>query len=300
MQGMTTQRESHNAMRPVPRVEVITPTDAEKFLLQNRTNRPLKRHLVVHYSLEMQSGRWAVNGETIKFDDSGSLIDGQHRLHACVLSQKAFSTYAVRGITDPKAFSTIDTGRSRSHGDIFALAGFGDPNNASGAALLLYYYKKNLLTQHGPKSIDAMKVKKMTNGTDFAGAADKQLAKDVLLEFALPMKEPLEYSLRTVSRSNASRFATKTTLGACHYLFAEKSITEADLFIKDLSDGAGLTMTDAVYHLRERLAQFKAAKFKPSRWEIFHLIVKAWNKRRAGERVRTLRITEGEELQRVK
>jgi hypothetical protein len=52
---------------------------------------------VAKYANALKLGRWKVNGEVIKFKD-GRLFDGQHRLHAVVVSGCSFQTL----ITDIK------------------------------------------------------------------------------------------------------------------------------------------------------------------------------------------------------
>lgn len=78
-------------------VELITPQMAAEMLKKQRNVRILKRSEVARYVKALQKG-WKLNGETIKFDKDGYLIDGQHRLTACAESGIAFETVVVRGL----------------------------------------------------------------------------------------------------------------------------------------------------------------------------------------------------------
>jgi hypothetical protein len=73
-------------MPTIPTVQIIDvdPATAESWLAKNPNNRNLRVPVVQSYARDMVSGNWMLNGETIKFDQSGKLIDGQHRLSAVV------------------------------------------------------------------------------------------------------------------------------------------------------------------------------------------------------------------------
>ena len=63
--------------------EYITPKTAEKYLEQNTNNyRRMNRNKVSIYARDMKNGSWQTNGEAIKFNKRGELVDGQHRLKA--------------------------------------------------------------------------------------------------------------------------------------------------------------------------------------------------------------------------
>lgn len=126
-----------NAPRAEYSEEVITPAIAAKYLEANRSNRPTSRGIIADYVSAMLAGEWLFNGEAIKFDRDGKLVDGQHRLHAVVKAQKPIAFLVIRGL-DPEVFKTIDTGKKRSGGDVFAIKGVKDPNNVAAAMRLLH------------------------------------------------------------------------------------------------------------------------------------------------------------------
>ena len=69
------------------RIELITPKIAEQYLAKNSNNYSrLYKATVDQYAYEMLNGEWIFNGEAIKFNKSGKLVDGQHRLSAIVKS----------------------------------------------------------------------------------------------------------------------------------------------------------------------------------------------------------------------
>lgn len=95
-------------------VTTITPTRARRLIDGQKNIRTPSMKLVKRYAADMASGRWDINGEAIKLDADGNLIDGQHRLLACIESGKEFRTLIVEGV---ESDYNIDRGRGRNHAD---------------------------------------------------------------------------------------------------------------------------------------------------------------------------------------
>lgn len=101
---------------------------------ENPKNRPLYRgHAVYWLGNDLTSGNFAVTGDTLKFAKNGNLIDGQHRLEACVHTGVPLKSHVVFGLNE-KIFDILDQGRKRTAGDILALDGV--PNAAIVAAAI--------------------------------------------------------------------------------------------------------------------------------------------------------------------
>ena len=115
----------------------IAPAMAEQMLKFNTRNRPVNQLTVDDYALQMKKGLWRLNGEPIIITEGGCILDGQHRLLACVASGQAFQSIIVRGV-DGEVFSTIDTGRVRTAGDVFNINGV--TNAAQKAAIITAYF----------------------------------------------------------------------------------------------------------------------------------------------------------------
>jgi hypothetical protein len=286
------------------KVETITPVMAKKWLETMVSNRPVSDSKALEYAIEMEEGKWVLNGETIKFNGNGALFDGQHRLQACILAEKPFKSYVVRGIEDKMAFATVDVGKLRSGGDIFSLAGYKDRNNAAACAMWLYLYKNGglRLGTGGPtrrytqtemeKSLLLQKIGKMKVRATL-------VTKEALLEFSMPLKKKIAEALLFVVNCKPGKVVSKSALAAAYILFSEKNESQAQEFCRDLCSGASLDQQDAVLILRERLMANQSSTSKLGRGEIFFLLLKAWNKRRSGEKVKTLKIARGEDFPKV-
>lgn len=105
-------------------VAEITPELAKEILeTSNHGNRPLKKAHIKMLASSLKNNEWMLNGESIAFSESGRLLDGQHRLNACINSGKPFKTIVIKGINDEAAFGTIDIGKPRSVTDLMDLQG---------------------------------------------------------------------------------------------------------------------------------------------------------------------------------
>lgn len=98
----------------------ITPEEAAALLERNTANRPLKGNHIKDMARDIRAGQWKFNGDTIRFAVNGELIDGQHRLKACVAADRPIRTMVVTGINDD-ARETIDRGVRRTIGDQLSL-----------------------------------------------------------------------------------------------------------------------------------------------------------------------------------
>lgn len=102
--------------------ETITPEIAARILQANSHNRPVRPSVVKRYAQQMKNGEWRLTGEAIKIASNGALLDGQHRLLACLESQQPFEVYMITGLP-PDIFDILDTGTPRRVPDVLHIAG---------------------------------------------------------------------------------------------------------------------------------------------------------------------------------
>jgi hypothetical protein len=94
-------------------IETITPNIAHAYLERNIMNRrPLER-AVAKLATDMSKGNWYLTGDTIKFDNEGVLIDGQHRLMAVIRCGLPQQFLVVRNVAKEAKIAT-DTGKPRT------------------------------------------------------------------------------------------------------------------------------------------------------------------------------------------
>lgn len=117
-------------------IETITPAMAAEYLKSNVVNRRLYSKAINTYADDMANGKWNLDGESIKFDELGRMIDGQHRLNACVKCGKPFTTIVMRGLPE-ESFVTLDSGKVRTPGDVLSIMEI--PNATNIAATISKY-----------------------------------------------------------------------------------------------------------------------------------------------------------------
>lgn len=101
-------------------VEEITPEMAERYLAANHyKNRPISKSVVRRYVDDMVNGRFQTTHQGIAFNQSGALVDGQHRLTAIMQSGVPVTMVVARGVqTDDVMGLHVDIGKARSAADI--------------------------------------------------------------------------------------------------------------------------------------------------------------------------------------
>ena len=118
---------------------VITPESADRILQEH--NRPEGNRRVVANQLSMLSrsilaGDYILTGETIIFDDNGHVINGQHRLTACVEANRPIPALVVIGVSS-SAFAVLDQHAKRTIGQVLQMLNHTNSNALAAAAAVL-------------------------------------------------------------------------------------------------------------------------------------------------------------------
>jgi hypothetical protein len=143
---------------------LVTPTLARKWLGQNaENNRKPRPSRITQYARDMHNGRWQDTGESIKFDTTGRLVDGQNRLHAVIeASEMKCSTACAHGpdgppvmflnVTyevEPEAIFVMDTGAARTFGNALQFTGVHHTNNVAAVVRWAMLWDRGQLTATG-------------------------------------------------------------------------------------------------------------------------------------------------------
>lgn len=124
----------------------ITPEQAADMLAKHNTfNRKLDASHAAFLAKEMERGTFRPdNGDSIRIDAEGNIIDGQHRLAAIVKTGKPVTMLVANDI-DRDTFATIDMGKRRTVHDIVCIdllsAGIVAPRGTAASARLLLEYE---------------------------------------------------------------------------------------------------------------------------------------------------------------
>lgn len=105
---------------------LMTPEIAKELLAINTNNRRVKKERVLAYGRSMARGQWQFTGDAIRVarKENGEqvIVDGQHRLLACVEANVSFETMLFTNL-DYGVFTVIDRGVSRTNGDLLGVIG---------------------------------------------------------------------------------------------------------------------------------------------------------------------------------
>lgn len=91
----------------------ITPHLAEEMLGASRGNRRIRPQRVRDWTRALCDGTWEVITDDIGFDVDGYLVNGHHRLHACVHSGVSFKCGIKFGLSKT-AYQKMDCGLARA------------------------------------------------------------------------------------------------------------------------------------------------------------------------------------------
>ena len=241
----------------------ITPEMARRYLERNTHNRRLSERSVRNLATAIKNGEWQVNGEAIKVDQEGNLLDGQHRLSAIEKSGCTVRSYVVTGLARD-SFKTLDTGKRRSNADALGLLGYKDAALLAASTRLVINLERAQLRSH----------EAVTN-----------IQLEQFLEKNPRMIESVAY-MREVKIDTVLASAMSAGL---HFIFSAYDRDEADIFFADLAKGSMLRDQDPVFLLREKLMFYKSRLgARLTRQEACALVVKAWNYRRTGRLVKKL------------
>lgn len=275
----TAQAETETHVPVAPKnmeVMAVHPALAEEWLDKNSSNRKLSDLVVAKYANLMREGLWHYDGSPIRFDNTGKLIDGQHRLWAIIESGTTQEFIILRGL-DPRAFITIDTGKSRSFGDVLSIEypNLKSVHNIAAVTAIVWRWEQG----HRGKNL---------RPTGNVPAA----ATEVLLGFFQPIHDDIIRIQRIASNvgQKLRGFGT-SNIALLVWVFSKIDADDTDYFFDRLSDGIGLEEGSPILALRNAILRF--AQSNPSRVTMptelgVAIGIKAWNAYRRGDDIKVL------------
>lgn len=250
--------------------ELITPQIAEELLKNNAENRPFKMPWAITLADAMTKGEWHEDtGEALKIAEDGTLIDGQHRLTAVIISGKQLR-FAVMRNAKKEIFKVIDSGIKRTGGDALATCGV---KNASWISAII-------------KSYNAIKKQRSQDTRQSGGLSNSQV-----LSMYFPNERLWQEIFKKAQMyyNDFSKIINGSTIGGLYAVFHEISPSDAEAFFDGLCKGVALTESDAVFVLRQRLMNDKMSKGRLPQQYKLALMIKAWNLFRAGKPAKILK-----------
>jgi hypothetical protein len=246
-------------------IELIEPETAVKWLAQNFKNRTVSRGTVEAYGRDMVNGDWELSDSCICFDVNENLINGQHRLQACVQSNISFYAFVARGMPIT-TYRVLDIGRKRTLGNLLHMEGHKQPTIVPAAARWLLKLKEGKSTQSGRRKLSHAEIRRVVEAHE---------------------------GLESSAHRTWNAFGLKPSLlTAVHYITSEL-IGEQDLandFVSVFVKGESFYKGDAAKAWRERLIRMKENYMRLKDTDLLFGTAHAWNKFRKQEPVLTFKI----------
>lgn len=254
-----------------PQYEVVevTPALADEWLGRNTHNRNLRENAVLAYARDMESGNWAENGESIKFAQDGTLLDGQHRLQAISRAGVTVRMLVVTHLPHSTQ-ETMDDGRKRTLADALALR--GETHAVALAAVLrrALLWERGVFRNHGSFV--------PTNAECLAYLARHSHIRDSAA-IGVALRGPTKLPTSVLSLS--------------HWLFSRIDTEDAVWFFDRLGSGAGLPLDHPVLVLRKRALEIWREPTRTPDDALLAFLIKTWNAYRDGEQIKILRFRTG-------
>lgn len=251
-------------------LEQITPEQAEEWLEHHNThNRRIRKGQVANLAQDMQAGRWMFTGDSIKFDQDGTLLDGQHRLAAVLRASVTVPMIVVRGL-DPRAQIAIDIQSRRSAADALKLQHQeGDTKNMAAIARGLLMYDEGEVPTH-PETV----------------------------EYVMEHHDELEEAARISEMVRRAGLTGGAFYGIAHILLARVAGEDvAEEFLTKLASGAELEKGSPILLLRRHLAKGLPYGFGRGVWHLRNnlaFVFYAWNAWRDGKELHAMRLPKGQ------
>lgn len=254
------------------KTQMITPEQAAALLSTSAGNRSIRKSMIDRYASDMIAGKWLLNGEPIIISKTGKLLEGHHRLLACIKSGAPFPASVTYGVDD-SVFPTINTGGVRSPGDVFTIEGIPNSNKVSSLVTKALHYQYSI----GKKTVNQWNV-------------PFPLTKNTLLEiFREDERGYLDATNKTVRLYDANPSVIPSVAGAMHYLFATVDQAKADEFMEYLTTGAYMGANHPAMKLRNAWIKRGNSKRRSGSEEMMVITCHAWNAYVKGREIGILR-----------
>jgi len=251
---------------PYTVVITVTPDVAKRWLTKNLLNRTLRPRQVDSYVRDMLAGNWELNGESIKWSVTETLLDGQHRLRAVVKSGVTIRSFVTFNLPVSTQIS-MDTGIKRTPGDALGIKGQPNANQLAAIvrlALAVQDIGYQAMQNYRPTTAEMNAA--VLGDPSFAEAA----------KFTANIRVP------------EIRFSS--IIGYAYWRMAKIDKGDARTFWQQASTKVGFREGDPILVLVKRFGEARAKREDLPKPAMMSLIFRAWNAYRAGKTLTRLRI----------
>lgn len=243
---------------------LVTPEIAGQLLAKNSKNRTVIKASLRKIEESIRRGEWVFNGEPIIIASSGRVLDGQHRLMACVNTGVSIDTNIVFGV-DESVFETIDQGTSRTVGNVLDIDGEENYNTVAAALKNFWGF---------------CKTGQVYDGGTWVGGFTAHSARR-LLNAHPEIRQSVRMSLK------CEHFKSKALLACLHYILSFSNRQFASELVEVIEAGGG--DKDRPFHvLREHVIYSRLNRIPMGNRSLAAKTIRAFNAEVTGEWVKRL------------
>lgn len=252
----------------------VTPGMAKQWLATNHDNRNTSQGWVSKMARDMASGDFPFTGESIKFDENGDLIDGQHRLQALIQSGvRKVEMLIVEGI--PRQHQRfMDKNRTRKVADSLSM---------------------ELKVPSAPMAVATARIVLMWEIEEIKSGTLKPSDAEIY-DWVGDNQELLNPSVRYGMKLRNDIGALPSPTAAVYFLTMRLDSDDANQFWSGVEQGVGLHEGDPELTLRNAIIRLAARggekQFKP----FLAMLAQAWNAKREGRKIKRLHPKPNNEL----
>lgn len=236
-------------------IETITPDTAHELLKLNVANRTIRPLRVRQYARAMLSGEWQLTGEPILMNGT-KLLNGQHRLLACIEADIPFTTVVIKDVPD-EVMTVIDSGLSRTISDVLGGLGKHNTHVVASAARLVLAWRLGIVDNSSKQAV--------------------MISRPAVVDFVEEHADEWQQLVHQAAQITKSIGMTNSVWTAVLFELSHADPDAVPPFVDRLIDGVGLDEGSPILALRSWCMNSVAMRRTRSRQEALIAITKAWN-----------------------
>lgn len=248
----------------------ITPEIAKDMLSRQENYRKLYTDRATRLSELFATGNYVCDGNPLKLNAAGNLIDGQHRLTAIVRSGITAWFWVITGVADSAPIDEETLSRTFNH-----YCAHAKVKNANAVASAVGWYWKILRREQTGR------VSAMAHGGPQRPAV-------------VEMKRILRDNpsiIESTSLAIHNSFVSGGLLAALHYYIARDNYEIATRFVEEMKTTANKGIDDPIRRFQDKMAHNSEKNMKLTTGGVAALLVLTWNYWITGQSIRCLKYT---------
>ena len=271
-----------NSTKTQFKVEHISPEMAQEWVSNTKDKLQRKSHesTVKEYVKYMKNGEWVLNYEPIILSVNKSVLDGLHRLKACIASGVSFPSLVVYNsieAAENEMFNTYDRGTGRTLGDVLSARKIHYSNATASTANLYHQLINNRIGIAADSS----------RGSSPSGTNKHfRLSPKMLLDFIEKEEGFIDFVAHAARvQAGGSKLLMQAKFIGLWYFCHKHDAKKADSFFTSLSVGANLPESSPVFFLRKKLSDYRNGVSGLKSKQVFNLILRCFEMYCNGEKV---------------